>query len=63
MMMADVRHGLVCTAILSLMNLTPAWADEEMDLAPPVDLEAAALPAPARAHRYSDAPPLAERTR
>jgi len=46
MMMADVRHGLVCTAILSLMNLTPAWADEEMDLAPPVDLEAAALPAP-----------------
>ncbi len=58
MMMADVRHGLVCTAILSLMNLTPAWADEEMDLAPPVDLEAAALPAPANSPLPAGRSPL-----
>ncbi|MFM7921336.1 MAG: hypothetical protein ACKPJJ_14025 [Planctomycetaceae bacterium] len=46
MTFAHVRHGLVCTAVLSLLSLSPARADEEVDLAPPVDLEAAALPSP-----------------
>lgn len=46
MMISDVRRGIVCTAVLGLLSFTPAWADEELDLAPPVDLEAAAVPAP-----------------
>jgi len=47
MMIADLRHGLFCTAMLGLLSLAPVHADEQVDLAPPVDLEAAAaVPSP-----------------
>lgn len=42
MTIADLRHGLFCSAMLGLLSLAPVQADEQLDLAPPVDLEAAA---------------------
>lgn len=47
MTIADLRHGLFCTALLGLLSLAPVQADENVDLAPPVDLEdASAVPNP-----------------
>jgi hypothetical protein len=51
MTIADLRHGLFCTALLGLLSLAPVHADEDVDLAPPVDLEdASAVPNPPVSH-------------
>lgn len=51
MTIADLRHGLFCTALLGLLSLAPVHADENVDLAPPVDLEdASAVPNPPVSH-------------